>query len=85
MSPSARDSPVERIADSAVWQRGQPRLARSVRAAGFWLSVLLPVSYLTLLWNGLSAAELTTFGGLLALNVVALVVGHDYGDDRFDR
>ena len=80
MSPSTQESPLERIAESTIWRRGRPRLARGLEAAGFWLAVFLPVSYVALLWGGLTAAELTAFGGLLALNALALVVGHDYGD-----
>ena len=50
-----------------------------VRGAAFWLAALLPLSYLPLL----QAASLSFAGftKLLVLNVVAVVVGHSYGND----
>lgn len=54
-------------------------LAWGVRAVGFWLAVTIPFLYLPLLVRGFSGrSELFAFGGLVALNVAALVVGHDH-------
>lgn len=54
-------------------------LAWSIRATAFWLAVVLPFLHLPLLLGGLDGnAEQLVFAGLLALNVVALVVGHEY-------
>lgn len=48
-----------------------------VRVAAFWTAVVLPFVYLPLLADGLEG-DATLFGGLLALNAVALLLGHEY-------
>ncbi|WP_410766790.1 hypothetical protein [Haloferax sp. DFSO60] len=48
------------------------------RFVGFWAAVALPFLYLPLLFNGLGNSEITVFTALVALNVVALVVGHNH-------
>lgn len=71
--------------------RGDADLNRTVRRAlgdgltapfellGFWSAIALPALYLPLLVTGLeSTAELLVFLGLLALHVVAIVVGHSH-------
>lgn len=58
-------------------------LARSVEAVAFWLAVALPFLYLPLMLNGFTGQEAIAFAALLAVNAVALVVGHDHRrDDR---
>ncbi|RQG91666.1 hypothetical protein EA462_06890 [Natrarchaeobius halalkaliphilus] len=55
----------------------------SVTAAGFWLGTLLPVAYLPVFFTGIdSVTMLSVFLGLLAINVLALVVGHEYPASR---
>jgi hypothetical protein len=49
-----------------------------VRAFAFWVAALLPLTYVPLLATGLPSADPSSFGGLLALNAVAFVVGHSY-------
>jgi hypothetical protein len=49
-----------------------------VRALAFWVATLLPLTYLPLLATGLPSADPSSFGGLLALNAVAFLVGHSY-------
>lgn len=57
----------------------QTVLAWSIRATAFWLAIVLPFLYLPLLLGGLDTqAEQLAFVGLLVLNVVALVAGHEY-------
>jgi hypothetical protein len=51
-----------------------------VQVVAFWAAIFLPFVYLPLLYGGLDG-ELWTFSGLLALNAVALVLGHDYRSD----
>ncbi|RQG92429.1 hypothetical protein [Natrarchaeobius chitinivorans] len=59
------------------------RLADSATVAGFWLGTLLPVAYVPIVFLGIdSVGMLTLFVGLLAIHVLALVVGHDYPDSR---
>ncbi|WP_436344084.1 hypothetical protein [Natronorubrum sp. FCH18a] len=54
-----------------------PSLAKPIRVTGFWGAIVLPVFYVPLLANGLSTAlEALLFCGLIALNLVALYVGH---------
>lgn len=48
------------------------------QAAAFWASIALPALYLPLLWTGLSSGEVVLFLALVGVNVVALILGHDY-------
>ena len=50
-----------------------------VRGAAFWIAALLPFSYLPLL--GSASVSFGGFTKLLALNVVAVLVGHGYRRD----
>jgi hypothetical protein len=50
----------------------------SVRAVAFWAAVVFPLAYLPLLRGGVAASELLPFLALLAANLLALTVGHDY-------
>ncbi|WP_290817900.1 hypothetical protein [Halovivax sp.] len=62
------------------------RLPSTITAVAFWLAALLPLVYLPVLLVGLdSAARFTLFVGLLGLNAVALVLGHDYPESRNRR
>ncbi|WP_135830063.1 hypothetical protein [Halorussus halobius] len=57
-------------------------LTTPIEAAGFWAAIALPFLYVPLLLTGISSqAELLTFLGLLALNVAALLAGHDHNRD----
>lgn len=50
-----------------------------IQAVAFWSAVALPFLYLPLLLHGLETPrELAAFFGLLALNIVAFVLGHGY-------
>ncbi|APW98841.1 hypothetical protein CHINAEXTREME_14070 [Halobiforma lacisalsi AJ5] len=61
-------------------ERAVPTLATPIRRAGFWMAVVLPFLSLPLLASGLSTGFQTlAFVGLVALNLVALYVGHSYG------
>lgn len=54
-------------------------LAWVMRAIAFWLAIALPFLYLPLLVDGFGGrAEMFAFVGLVVLNLVALVVGHEY-------
>ena len=56
-------------------------LAIPVRFVAFWIAVALPFLYLPLLVGGLQGSEPAVFAALLAVNLVALVVGHGYRAD----
>lgn len=51
----------------------------TVTAVSFWLGTLLPVLYLPVFITGIDSVQmLSVLLALLAVNVVALVVGHGY-------
>lgn len=56
------------------WLPSVRRLAASVRLAAFWLAVALPLAYPAVLFGG--ADRFAVIGGLLAVHVAALSVGH---------
>lgn len=49
-----------------------------VQRLGFWGSVLLPFTYLPLLYAITGSDQLLALAGLLGLNLLCLVVGHGY-------
>lgn len=54
-------------------------LPTAVRAAAFWAAVLLPFFSVAVLATGFgSILDYLLFVVLLSLNVVTLIVGHDY-------
>lgn len=59
-------------------ERSRELLVVPLRFVGFWASVSMPFLYLPLLAGGLEANELYVFVGLLLLNVLAFIVGHEY-------
>jgi|AntRauTorcE11897_2_1112592.scaffolds.fasta_scaffold226595_1 hypothetical protein len=54
------------------------RLVSVLRRLAFWAAVVLPLAYLPLLSSPVDDTELLVFVALAALNVVCLLVGHDY-------
>ncbi|MCU4925410.1 hypothetical protein OB905_05325 [Halobacteria archaeon AArc-dxtr1] len=61
-------------------------LTRLITATGFWVGALLPLVYLPVFVAGIDSA--TRFSMLLALllvNVLALIVGHEYPETRSAR
>ncbi|WP_435128055.1 hypothetical protein [Halobaculum sp. D14] len=54
----------------------------TLRAAGFYAAIALPLLYLPVLVSGLDTAELATLGALLAVNATALLLGHGYDADH---
>ncbi|ELZ96766.1 hypothetical protein C440_03293 [Haloferax mucosum ATCC BAA-1512] len=78
----------EKVTDEQQLSTGLRLVTAPVRFVGFWAAVALPFLYLPLLVGGLSETvtlsanlsgnELTVFVALVTLNVVALVIGHDY-------
>ncbi|EFW89924.1 hypothetical protein ZOD2009_22122 [Haladaptatus paucihalophilus DX253] len=56
-------------------------LTTPVQFVGFWSAVVCPLFYPVLLLNGLSDAEVSLFLALLGCNVIALFVGHAYGQE----
>jgi hypothetical protein len=65
---------------AAVGRRAVRSALHSAQFAAFCAAIALPLAYLPLLANGLPVGEAAVFGALLAAHLVALVVGHGYGD-----
>ncbi|WP_380678032.1 hypothetical protein [Salinigranum sp. GCM10025319] len=80
-SPSVsreRSSRIREVVQSQSLQHGARLVAAPLRFVGFWAAVALPFLYLPLLLGGLEGGETFVFGLLLALNALALVVGHGH-------
>ncbi|NHN49880.1 hypothetical protein G9464_20130 [Halostella sp. JP-L12] len=84
-APSAHNDNISPDSDagstllSAIERLDEHTLTTPLQMAAFWTAIALPFFHLRLLLGGLSSsAETTTFLWLLALNLVALVIGHSY-------
>jgi len=67
---------------TAAEDHGSLASAVSYEAVGFWLAVTLPVPTILLLASGVSTvSELAAISGLLASNLLAFYVGHEYSTD----
>ena len=63
--------------DARFLERTVPELADSIRKTSFWAAIVLPFLYVPILIHGLTSWVLSTaFLLLLAVNLVALYVGH---------
>ena len=61
---------------------GVDALTNPIRMVSFWMAVALPFLHVPLLLQGLHGpSETLTFLGLLALNLVALLVGHPHNSE----
>lgn len=56
----------------------QSTVVAPVRFVGFWSAVVLPFAYVPLLFTELTGPYLTAFLALVALHVVAIVLGREY-------
>jgi len=61
-----------------VVRQGTLALEASIRRVSFWVAILLPLVYLPLLSGGLGPQTGYIVIGLLALNLIALFVGHSH-------
>lgn len=67
---------------SNVARRSLSLLHRQVQATGFWTAVVLPFLHVPLLLSGLeTTTETSLFVALIAVNLLALVVGHGYSPE----
>lgn len=74
MSPSTPTN------DSSMAGGERSLLRKHLLAGAFWAAVLLPFCILALLASGLvTTSDYVTLAALLVGNVLALLVGHDYG------
>lgn len=79
--PRSPDLPIERDHLSRVGRVVSETIRttlRNFRAASFWAAIVLPVAYLPLLAGGLTGGDVLLFTALVAVNVGAFVLGHDY-------
>jgi hypothetical protein len=74
-SPYESDTPPRHRVGTMLVRRHCLSAARFV---GFWTAVLLPFVLLVLLATGIVAEQPLVAAGLLAANLVSLVVGQDY-------
>lgn len=81
-TPSALNA--DRLASSlAGILSGYEALFRPIEAAGFWAAVAMPFVYIPLLLAGVdNGSEQIALAALVALHVVALVVGKRYTPKR---
>ncbi|WP_336024799.1 hypothetical protein [Halobellus salinisoli] len=70
----------ERLTASSTVAPSITALAAPLRFVAFWTAVTLPFLYVPLLLGGLEGSEPTVFLALLGANVVALLLGHGYGN-----
>lgn len=69
-----RSTPLDRLANDPP--------SETLRAFAFWVAIVLPFLHVPLLATGLaSPGRRNAFLVLLALNALALYVGHPYGRD----
>lgn len=71
-------SELARTAAEATLGRPLGLVADAVRASAFWTAALVPLSYPALLAAGAVGRYPLAFAALLAVNFVALVVGHGH-------
>lgn len=75
----ARSSPDSEDQSDAGSRYAAASLKGRVQFAGFWAAVGLPIAHVALLVHGLTSLDVVAaFVALLAVNVVALYVGHGY-------
>lgn len=82
MSSSSPTVPTARLRESLdvqSLQRGVELVATPLRFVSFWTAVALPFLYLPLLYGGLEGQQAYVFALLVAINVVTLLLGHEYG------
>jgi hypothetical protein len=53
-------------------------LVGGLKRLAFWAAVVLPLAYLPLLSSPIDTQQSLVLIGLVAVNVVCLLVGHDY-------
>jgi hypothetical protein len=52
---------------------------RAVEPVAFWVSVLLPLGYVPLLFGGFTDGQVELFLALVGVHVASLVIGHGHG------
>jgi len=63
---------------TSLVRHGTLAISSTIRRISFWSAILLPLVYLPLLSGGLGPQTGYIVIGLLALNLIALLVGHNH-------
>ena len=63
---------------AAFARQGTNAIRATIRRVSFWSAILLPLVYLPLLSGGLGPQTGHIVIGLIALNLIALLVGHNH-------
>ncbi|WP_255195503.1 hypothetical protein [Halorarius litoreus] len=59
------------------------RLTSVIRGTAFWIATFLPLSYISLaVLDPIRLLDPRLFGTLVSVNILALVLGHGYGDEE---
>lgn len=68
------------VADSAtaLVRHGSVAFRATIRRVSFWSAILLPLVYLPLLAGGMGAQNGSIIIGLIGLNLLALLAGHNH-------
>jgi hypothetical protein len=61
------------------------RISSVLRGMAFWTATFLPLSYISLaVLDPVRLLDPRLFGTLVSVNIVALVLGHGYGEEESD-
>ncbi|QSW99126.1 hypothetical protein [Haloterrigena alkaliphila] len=76
---TAQESTTDGTDDELLLEAVAPTYATPIRVAGFWGAIVFPVCYVPVLATGLSTVlDVGLFLGLIAVNLLALYVGHTH-------
>jgi len=79
LTPNHGQNSTDTVDSAAAFARhGTSAIGATIRRISFWSAILLPLVYLPLLSGGLGAQTGYIVIGLLALNLIALLVGHNH-------
>ena len=73
-----QNTSVDGASAADIARQGTVALSSTIRRVSFWAAILLPLVYLPLLSGGLGPQTGHIVVGLLALNLIALLVGHSH-------
>jgi len=79
LTPNHGQNTTDTVGSAAAFARqGTAVIGATIRRVSFWSAILLPLVYLPLLSGGLGSQTGNIVIGLLALNLIALLVGHNH-------
>lgn len=83
--PTMSSTPAHRIDGSTKFEThrqfaaiARRKLFEAVQLLGFWTAIALPFTYLPLLYQGSLTPTSSAFAAVVALNVLAVLVGHGH-------